>query len=260
MNNLLDDYALMSPLRHRNTWLKLTIVASGLLIGVTSISPVTPVFIALCMSAAVVLAGRGPLSSYLKLILPAAAFAAVGSVIILFFFGSGTEVFSIGIYNYHLSATTGGVNSAVLVMARTISGMCCMFFLALSTPMVELFSVLKTSRLPDSLIELSILIYRYIFVLMGVAMSIKYAQTIRLGYKDFLTSLRSTAMLASALFIRSWEQGEKLYVSMDSRCYSGKLAVFNPDRPVHVPEIILACLYIIFITALSYSTKDLLIV
>ena len=70
MSNILDDYALMSPLRHRNNRLKLAIVFFGLLVGVSSSSPITPFFIALCMGFTTVMLGRTPYKLYLKLLLP----------------------------------------------------------------------------------------------------------------------------------------------------------------------------------------------
>lgn len=257
MNNLLDDYALASPLRHSNNWLKLTVVAVGVLCGVSAASPVTPLFIAACMGLAAVVLAKVPVKFYLKLIALPLGFAATGSVVILFFFGTGYEIASFDTLGVHLAIRSQGLNMAVLVMARTLSGMCCLFFLALSTPMVELFSVLKTSGVPDVFIELSMLIYRYIFVLLEVAVSIKFAQTVRLGYKDLLSSLHSTTMLAGTLFIRSWEQGERLYLAMDSRCYDGKLAMFSSKKPIKAAEFLLTSLYVISIIAISFATKNI---
>ncbi|HJH31019.1 MAG TPA: cobalt ECF transporter T component CbiQ [Methanosarcinaceae archaeon] len=252
MNNLLDDYALISPLRYRNNKLKLGIAIFGLLAGVSSTSVATPLFVAFCMGITTVFFGKVPLKFYFQLMLAPMGFAIAGTVVILFFFGSGSEVFSFNVFGYRLVANAQGVDMALHVISRTVSGMSCMFFLSLSTPVVELFSVLKSIRVPDVVIELSMLIYRYIFVFLEVAMSIKYAQTVRLGYKDFKTSLSSVAMLASTLFISSWEQGEKLYVSMSSRCYDGKLAMFEARRPIRLPEAIIAGVYVISTIACSY--------
>ncbi|MGP8320799.1 MAG: cobalt ECF transporter T component CbiQ [Methanosarcinaceae archaeon] len=254
MNNLLDDYALVSPLRYRNNKLKLGVVVFGLLAGVSSASVATPLFVAFCMGITTVFFGNVPLKLYFQLMLAPMGFAIVGTVIILFFFGSGSEVIAFNVFGYRLVANSQGVDMALHVISRTVGGMSCMFFLSLSTPVVELFSVLKSTRIPDSIIELSMLIYRYIFVFLEVAMSIKYAQTVRLGYKGFKTSLNSVAMLASTLFIRSWEQGEKLYISMSSRCYNGKFAIFEIKRPIKVSEAVLTCGYVISTIATSYIT------
>jgi cobalt/nickel transport system permease protein len=130
--------------------------------------------------------------------------------------------------------------------------MSCLFFLALTTPMIELFAVLKKSKLPDSFIELSMMMYRYIFVFLEVAMSIKYAQTVRLGYKDLRTSLNSLAMLITTLFLRSWEQGEKIFISMNARCYDGKMAFYEETRPMRIPETLLAVFYVGMVVVVWY--------
>lgn len=260
MTNILDDYALMSPLRNHNNWLKLAIVLFGLLVGVSATSPLTPFFIAFCMSLATVGLGKTPIGLYFKLLLAPMGFAVVGVLIIAFFSGSGPEMLTFELLGYPFSIRTDGFELALLVLSRSISGMCCLYFLTLSTPMIELFAVLKASRLPESLIELSMLIYRYIFVFLEMALSIKYAQTVRLGYSNFKRSINSLGMLTSTLFIRSWEQGDKLFLAMNSRCYDGKMTLFEVHRPVKAVELLLTSAYFLSTLALFYFTKNISIV
>lgn len=255
MTSILDDYALMSPLRSRNNWLKLTIVAFSLLVGVSATSPIVPMFIIICMSFTTLFFGKIPLSFYLKLLLAPLGFAIVGVLIIAFFSGSGVALYSFKLVGYPLVIRKDGLELAILVLSRSISGISCLYFLALSTPMIELFSVLKVTRLPDSIIELSMLIYRYIFVFLDMALSIKFAQTVRLGYGDFKKSCRSLGMLTSTLFIRAWEQGEKLFISMNSRCYDGKLVLLETKKPIKTPEVLLTSLYFLSTLTLFYLTR-----
>ena len=260
MSNILDDYALMSPLRHRNNWLKLLIVFFGLLVGVSSSSPITPFFIALCMGFTTVALGKTPLSMYMKLLLAPVFFAVTGVLIIAFSSGSGQELLSFKLIGYPFSVKADGLELALLVLFRSLSGMSCLYFLALTTPMIELFAILKASRLPESFIELSMLIYRYIFVFLDMAISIKYAQTVRLGYSNFRRSIYSMGMLVSTLFIKSWEQGDKLFLSMNSRCYAGKMTLFEVHRPVRPVELVLTFAYFISTLALFYFTKNMSII
>ncbi len=260
MNNILDDYALMSPLRHRNNWLKLAIVFFGLIVGVSCTSPITPVFIALCMSFTIIAFGRVSPKLYFKLLLAPMGFAAVCFLIIAFFSGSGHDLLSFKLIDYPLSIKTDGLELAFLVLSRSISGICCLYFLALTTPMIELFTVFKASRLPDTLIELTMLIYRYIFVFFEIAISIMYAQTIRLGYSNFRRSINSIGMLTSTLFIRSLEQGEKLFLAMNSRCYNGKMTIFEVHKPIKATELLLTSAYFLSTLSLFYFTKNMSIV
>jgi cobalt/nickel transport system permease protein len=260
MTNILDDYALMSPLRHLNNWLKLAIALFGLLVGVSSTSPITPLFIALCMSFATVAIGRTPFKFYLKLLFAPLSFAVTGVIIIAFFSGSGQDLFSFELIGYSFSIKADGLELALLVLARSLSGMCCLYFLALTTPMIELFAVLKASRLPESFIELSMLIYRYIFVFLDMALAIRYAQTVRLGYSNLRRSIHSIGMLGSTLFIRSWEQGDKLFLAMNSRCYDGRMTLFEAHRPVKVAELFLTFAYFLSTLVLFYFTKNISII
>jgi len=260
MNNILDDYALISPLRHRNNWLKLTIVFFGLIVGVSCASPITPVFIALCMSFTTIAFGRVSPILYSKLLLAPMGFAATGILIIAFFSGSGHELLSFKLIGHPFSIKADGLELALLVLSRSFSGMCCLYFLTLTTPMIELFAVFKASRLPESLIELTMLIYRYIFVFLEIASSTMYAQTMRLGYSNFRRSINSISMLTSTIFIRSWEQGDKLFLAMNSRCYNGKMTVFEVQKPIKTIELLLTSVYFISTISLFYFTKNISIV
>ena len=212
------------------------------------------------MSFTTVALGRAPLNLYLKLLLAPAFFAVTGVLIIAFFSGSGQELLSFKLIGYTFSVKADGLELALLVLSRSLSGMCCLYFLALTTPMIELFAVLKASRLPESFIELSMLIYRYIFVFLDMALSIKYAQTVRLGYSNFRRSVYSMGMLGSTLFIRSWEQGDKLFLAMNSRCYDGKMTLFEVHKPVRPVELVLTFAYFISTLTLFYFTKNISIV
>jgi cobalt/nickel transport system permease protein len=256
MHLLLDDYALRSPLRYKNNRLKLGLVGAALMVGVFSTSPVAPLFIALTMSLATVLLGKAPAKFYAQLVMVPLVFALIGAAIIAFFFGGGAEVFSLTAFGYRLAANAEGVNLALLVMARTVSGMCCLFFLALTTPMVELFAELKAARMPVAFMELSMMIYRYIFLFLEEAMQMREAQITRLGYQGFRGSIQSFSMLASTLFIRTWEQGEKLYAAMDARCYDGKLFIFEEKRAARASEVAAVSIYIGLIMTLAYLTRE----
>ena len=134
--------------------------------------------------------------------------------------------------------------------------MCSLFFIALTTPMIEIFSVLKSLRIPDSFIELSMMIYRYIFVFLNQAAMVHNAQVMRLGDAGLRNSLKSFAMLSSILFLRSWEQGERLVIVMDARCYSGKLDLMGHTEKAKPSAIFAVSLYLAAVAAVSILTRD----
>ena len=146
----------------------------------------------------------------------------------------------------HLAVTTESVSLAVLVLSRTFAGMCSLYFLALTTPMTSLFDVLQRLRFPQEFVDLAMLIYRYIFVFIGEAISIHNAQVMRGGYHSFQSWISSFSMLASMLFIRTWDRGEAIFLSMDSRCYDGCMVL--PEEESHATPLAVVSV-VVFLSA-----------
>jgi cobalt/nickel transport system permease protein len=120
----------------------------------------------------------------------------------------------------------------MLVFCRVIGGMSAMIFIALTTPMTDIFIVLRQCRIPEAVIDLMMIIYRTIFILMDQVIQIYHAQLMRLGYSTWRESIYSFAALCGAAFIASWDSGEDLIRAMDARCYDGKFALMGESRPV----------------------------
>jgi len=101
------------------------------------------------------------------------------------------------------------------------------------------------------------MIYRYIFVFLDQAAMIHSAQVMRLGDARLKNSLNSFAMLSSALFLRSWEQGERLMVAMDARCYDGKLDLAEQAGKTDTRAVFAVAAYLAAVAALAILTRDI---
>ena len=88
----------------------------------------------------------------------------------------------------------------------------CLYFLSFTTPMPDILQVLEKLHCPKLLMELMLLIYRFIFVLLDTASALSTSQNCRLGNRDYKTSLKSFGMLGSVLMIRAVERSNRLYV------------------------------------------------
>lgn len=141
----------------------------------------------------------------------------------------------------HLAVTTESVELAVLVLSRTFAGMCSLYFLALTS----LFDVLRRLRFPQEFVDLTMLIYRYIFVFVGEAISIHNAQVMRGGYGSMKNWISSFSMLASMLFIRTWDRGDAIFLSMDSRCYEGCMVLPEEGSCVSVRAAVSVAVFLI---------------
>ena len=170
--------------------------------------------------------------------------------------GSGEMLYSMQLFGLEIGIRVDGAALALLLIARTFGGMCSLFFIALTTPMIEIFAVLKSLRIPESVIELSMMIYRYIFVFLDQAAMIHSAQVMRLGDLGTRSALNSFSMLASVLFLRSWEQGERLIVAMDARCYDGRLDLMEERKGAGALEIAATAAFLALALAISLMTGE----
>ncbi len=255
MHDLLDDYAHANALRDVNPRLKLALGLGSILVCAFSSSPVAPLLVAATLSAATIFLAKIPARFYLKMLAMPLAFVLFSCLAVIFLQG-GEALLSFSILGINLEVSREGLNLALLLTARTLGGMSALFFIALTTPMIEVFSILKSAGLPGFLIELSMLIYRYIFVLLDQAATIHSAQTMRLGGENVRSSVLSFSMLASVLFLRAWEQGERLIVAMDSRCYDGRLEIMERELPMPMGGLAATSCFLLAAAAIAFLTKD----
>ncbi|WP_067078662.1 cobalt ECF transporter T component CbiQ [Methanoculleus horonobensis] len=258
MYEVLEDYAQTNNLRETSVELKLFIGLASILLCVSSPGPVAPLLVAASMSAAVLALAKIPARFYAKLLLVPVSFAAMSIVVILFITGGGAVLLQVP--GLPLAITADGANLALLLLARVFGGMCSLYFIALTTPMTEIFDLLRRLRVPAVLIDLSMLTYRFIFILIEEAGQVYRSQVMRLGYGKFRESVRSFGMLAGALFIRTWESGEALVLAMDARCYDGRLGIPGDTRPISVLALAGGLLYLSAVLGVSLFTGGVVLV
>lgn len=126
--------------------------------------------------------------------------------------------------------TPAGLDQAALLAVRAIAATLAMFTLACSTPMIDLLSSLRHARIPDPLIEIASLIYRFSFGLLESAGAIHQAQEARLGYASRSAAMRSASMGVAVLFLRSWDRARRLEDGLAGRGYEDALRTLEPAR------------------------------
>jgi cobalt/nickel transport system permease protein len=126
-----------------------------------------------------------------------------------------------------------------LVFARMLGGFSCLAFIALTTPMNGLFSVLERFRILKIVLELAMLMYRFIFVFLDEAINMYHSQGNRLGYSSLKNSFKSMGMLGSNLFIRTWMRGEQTYFAIESRCYDGSIPTIKTQDKIGTKNTLL---------------------
>ena len=121
--------------------------------------------------------------------------------------------------------------------------------------MPDILMVLDKLHCPKLLIELMLLIYRFIFVLLDTAYHISTAQDCRLGNCNYKTSLKSFAAMCSTLMVRAVKRSNALYNSMETRCYDGTIRILNENQPPKKHVIFLITLFELFLLILFIWRK-----
>ena len=245
---LLEDIAQKNGLREVNAYLKIAAGLGAILLCLLSSSYLSPLFIAIVLTCAILFLARVDPKTYAELFIVPFWFAIMSVTGIILITGGQDIFWQWDILSwFSVSITRESINQGAFVFCRVIGGMSAMIFIALTTPMTDIFIVLRQCRVPEVVIDLMMIIYRTIFILMDQVIQIYQAQVMRLGYSTWNESIHSFASLCGAAFIASWDAGEDLIRAMDARCYDGKFALLGESRPVErIP-----CLAVVVFLALS---------
>ncbi len=153
----------------------------------------------------------------------------LGMVLVIFalrlFTTPGEPLFSLQIAGLALRATREGLAVAALAALRILAATSVLVLLGMVAPAHALFRALLWFRVPRSLVEVGLLMYRFIFVLLDIAADMATAQTLRLGYRGAARSLRSVGSLAGAVLVKSLDQAARTSEAMELRGYTGSMPV-----------------------------------
>lgn len=135
----------------------------------------------------------------------------------------------------------GGLFAGLLIMAKVAGCVSLVIFLSMTTPVNELLEAGYWFRIPRTWIEVAAITYRYVFVLIEDAITIRDAQKVRLGYSNLSRSIQSLAELTGSVFIRAYDQSISTCEAMKMRGYTGVARVSFEKRLK--PKDILCLIY-----------------
>ncbi|MEN6518639.1 MAG: cobalt ECF transporter T component CbiQ [Methanospirillum sp.] len=258
---LLEDIAQTNALREVNTSLKLAAGLGALLLSLVSTGYVAPLSIAIVVSGALLLLARIDPYTYGELFVAPVSFALLSVAAIVLISGGSDALWSWQPLPWlSLSITFESINQGLFIFCRTLGGMSALLFIALTTPMTDLFVVMRQCRLPEVLVELVTIVYRTIFILLDQLVQCYHAQVMRLGYSTRRESIRSLATLCGVVFIASWNAGEDLVRARDLRCYDGKLVVLGAVRPVELRPALAVAGFLVVSSILVVLTGKMTII
>jgi cobalt/nickel transport system permease protein len=257
----LEEIAQTNALRGVNTYLKLAAGLGGLLLSLASTGYVSPLFIVIVVSGAILVLARIDPHTYMELFAAPVLFAGLSVAAIVLISGGDGAIWSWQPLPWlGFSITPESINKGLFIFCRTLAGMSALLFIALTTPMTDLFVVMRQCRLPAVLIELCMIVYRTIFILLDQLIQRYHAQVMRLGYSTRWESIRSLAALCGAVFITSWNAGEDLVRAREMRCYDGRLVVLGEVRPLELRPALAVTGFLVVSSVITVLTGTITVI
>ncbi len=151
--------------------------------------------------------------------MPFLAFAALMPIV-----GQGERVEVLGV-----SLSVAGLWAAWNIVVKATLGVTTTIVMAATTPVPDILRGLERLRVPRVFVGICAFMIRYGDVIIAEMQRMRVARASR-GYDArWLWHARAVAASAGTLFIRSYERGERVYLAMASRGYSGALPVLSED-------------------------------
>ncbi len=241
---VIDKLCYQSKLRQVSPQIKFAYAIATLLLCVWSRWVPMAVVVLLINSYLTVGKGGVALSRYLHYLTVPLAFLVLSTLsIVLNYSPTPFDLFALSFGGGYLTASTQGLALALQLVLTALASVSCLYFLSFSTPMPDILWVLGKCHCPKLVIELMLLIYRYIFILLEVASNISISQASRLGQCNYKTAIKSFVALVSALFVRAMKKSSALYDAMESRCYDGTIRVLHESLPPKSRDIVAVILF-----------------
>ncbi|MFI3325461.1 MAG: cobalt ECF transporter T component CbiQ [Clostridia bacterium] len=245
---MIDKLCYQSKLRYLNATQKFIYALLTLFICVGSRSCVIAVIVFAINGFLTVYKGGVLFTRYLRYLSVPLAFLVLSTFTIAVNFSSTPlDLFAILVKDFYITCSKQSLLLVVQLIFTAMASVSCLYFLSFSTPMTDILLVLKKFYCPALIIELMLLIYRYIFILMEISTNIYLSQKSRLCDKDYKTSFKSFVSLVSVLFIRAIKKSNYLFDAMDSRCYDGVINVLNENYPAKKKDTVLISIFLLLL-------------
>jgi cobalt/nickel transport system permease protein len=176
--------------------------------------PAFVIFLALVVSAAI--AGKISIPTLAKRALIEIPF--IFFAVLMPFFGTG-ERFELGPLNLYRDGLLAGLS----IVAKGTLGVLSAVILSTTTTAREILRGLERLRLPTIMVQIASFMLRYVNVISDEMERMKIARQSRGFDATGVKHWKVIATSAAALFIRSYERGERVHLAMLSRGFDGEL-------------------------------------
>ena len=169
---------------------------------------------------------RLSLRHVLRRVLVVIPFILVVAIFLPFFHQAGGGGYSLG----GMRVTDEGLVVLWNVGAKAVLGALSMIVLGLTTSFAEMVSGFERLKTPSVFVLIVSFMYRYSFVFADELRRMRRAMAARNYRARWLWNAPTLGYMLSALFLRSYGRGERVYLAMLSRGYDGTVRLIERSR------------------------------
>lgn len=228
---IIDDYAYNNKLSKANPNVKFSIGMLLLILSLINPYNIISVSIIFIMSIVIVGVAKIQIKDYIHFIKIPLIFLVISIFMILFSFTQSKELllYSIKIGSLYIGISNESIDTAIHLLFRSLSCLTCIYFIMLTTPFNQLIFILKKMHLPDVFLEISMLMYRFIFIFLEEVADIKKSQELKFGYINLKNAYQSFGLLVNMLFKRMMIRYDEMSIALDMKLYDGTFHIIEED-------------------------------
>lgn len=175
---------------------------------------------------------------------------AVASIICIISHESFEAIYITQIGSYHIGFSQISLDAGIYIIGKAMGAMFAFYFLILTSPIDEIEYLLRKMKLPDLLIELFVLSFRFITILLMFSRQCYLSQKKRMAYRSFSSSIRSSGMLVSSVLIKSLIHADFSQQALLNRGYRGEMRFIEAHelfklKRTYIPLLLMICLVVI---------------
>ncbi|WP_181243899.1 cobalt ECF transporter T component CbiQ [Chamaesiphon polymorphus] len=233
MHIQIDTLAYSNRLRHLPPAQKLCFAIAMLLLALVTHYPIQLAML-VWMSVWIVFHAGIPCRIYAAMMLGVMTFLVTGMpALAIEYTSSSADIHAdawgqISVWGGQLYLSRQGTFQAISASMRSLASTSALFFIILTIPAIDLASLCQKIGCPPILIELSLLVYRFIFLLADTAQKITTAQISRGGYRTHRLRINSLNLLVRQLIQRTASRYQQSILSINARGFNGEFRFWQP--------------------------------
>lgn len=172
---------------------------------------------------------------------------AVVSIICIISHESFEAIYITQINDYYIGFSQVSLDTGIFIIGKAMGAMFAFYFLILTSPIDEIEYLLRKMKLPDLLIELFVLSFRFITILLLFSRQCYLSQKKRMAYQTFSSSIPALGMLISSVLIKSLIHADFSQQALLNRGYRGEMRFLETHEPfklkrTFIPLLLMICL------------------